>query len=118
MAMNTSFQSGEGLRSGMMGLEPPPQAPGQPPPPPQGQPMQPGQPPQQQGFNGVVDVQGQPVKVVNGMAQFQGKPYFVSPPVSVVLDQNKRIVGKVENGKLSPMNPKHVDAIHKAVGQG
>lgn len=64
---------------------------------------------QQQGYNGMVQVQGQPVPVQNGVAQFQGQQFFVSHDGSMVIDGQRNLLGQVQNGQFVP-----TDAAHQA----
>ena len=72
--------------------------------------MQPNSPTQGQpggGYNGVVSVEGQQVQVPEGIAQFGGKQYLVSDDGSMVVDQERKIVGYVQNGQFKPMDAQH-----------
>ena len=77
--------------------------------------------PQQQGgaqgtpFNGVVDVKGKQVKVVNGTANVNGQNYHVANDGSMVINDQKQIIGYVEDGELKPMDEQHA-AILKQKG--
>ena len=64
-------------------------------------PMQ-GQPPTQpqQGWNGVVNVGGQPVEVRNGVGTFQGKQYFVSNDGRIVADEQRNFIGIIQDGNF------------------
>ena len=53
-----------------------------------------------QGYNGTVIAFGKPVEVVNGVADIVGDAYFVSEDGSVVMDQERNIVGSVQNGEF------------------
>lgn len=89
------------MQNGMMGGQPQPQQM-----PPQGGMMQ--QPQQEQpqqkqegGFNGVLEVGGQKVQVVDGVAEFQGKQYMVSDDGLIVMDKDQNLIGIIQNGKVS-----------------
>lgn len=76
-------------------------------PPTMGQPMM-GQPmaeQPQQGWNGVVNVQGQPVEVRNGVGVFQGKKYFVSNDGKIVADEQRNFIGMIQNGNFVKATP-------------
>src|SRR5688500_10240434 len=50
------------------------------------------------GYNGVVDVNGQKISVKRGLAEFNGQEYFVSDDGDFVIDQNFMVGGRVVNG--------------------
>lgn len=72
---------------------------GQPPPMPAGPVQQPTQQPEQ-GWNGVVNVNGQPVEVRNGVGTFQGKQYFVSNDGRIVADEQRNFIGIIQDGNF------------------
>lgn len=53
---------------------------------------------QSQGWSGTVNVQGQPVQVQNGVGEFQGKKYFVSNDGMIVADEQRNLIGIVQDG--------------------
>ena len=53
-------------------------------------------------FNGTIDVQGQKIQVKNGQADFQGQTYKVSKE-GQVSDPKGQMIGRVDNGKFTPM---------------
>jgi hypothetical protein len=59
------------------------------------------------GYNGVVSVDGKQVQVVEGVADVGGQKFLVSDDGSMVVDQNQRIVGYVEEGQFRPMDAEH-----------
>lgn len=59
-----------------------------------------GQPQQQQGYSGEVDVAGSKVTVSNGVAEYDGKKYYVSNNGEMVLDENRRLVAQITDGKV------------------
>lgn len=61
----------------------------------------------QQPYNGIVDVDGTPVEVVNGFAEYEGDKFYVSPDGSVVIDQKRTLIGYVQNGKFMPSDEEH-----------
>jgi len=67
------------------------------------------------GYNGVVSVNGEQVQVSEGVAEFGGKKYLVSDDGSIVIDQDRRIVGYIENGQFKPMDAEHA-ALLKSKG--
>jgi hypothetical protein len=75
------------------------------------------QPPEQnaQGkpFNGSVTVNGKKVEVEDGIATMGEKKFFVSTDGSVVIDQNRNVVGSVENGKFVPTTEQHIAELKK-----
>lgn len=65
------------MSKGLMGLEPP-------------------------GYNGVVRMGMQPIRVMNGTFQFQGKRFYVSDKGEVT-DENDNDVAVIRNGQLAPV---------------
>lgn len=67
---------------------------------------QPGMPPPdmsgmmqpQQAFSGTVSVNGQPVEVQNGVAEFGGKKYYVSNDGEIVADEKGNFIGMIQDG--------------------
>ena len=57
------------------------------------------------GFNGTVDVEGQPVKVTNGVAKFQGKLFYVDKNGAIVKNDQRVPVGVIQKGKYHPVSP-------------
>lgn len=53
-----------------------------------------------------VEVEGKKVPVQRGIAMFNGHPYFI-PDGKTVIDQNRQVVGSVQNGKFVPSQPPH-----------
>jgi hypothetical protein len=51
-----------------------------------------------------VEVEGKKIPVQNGIAMFNGQPYFI-PDGKTVLDQRRQVVGSVRNGKFVPNAP-------------
>ena len=64
-------------------------------------------------YNGTVDVQGQPVQVQNGVAQVEGKPYFVSDNGAMVVDQSRNIIGKITDGKFEPISLEYLNQMRQ-----
>lgn len=62
-------------------------------------------------FNGVIDVEGQPVRVVDGVVDFEGERFFVSDDGHVVIDKDRRFVGIIQNGKFVLGTPEVVDQL-------
>ena len=60
-------------------------------------------------YNGTVDVQGQPVQVQNGVAQVEGKPYFVSDNGAMVIDQQGKLLGHVVDGQFEVVTPDYMN---------
>ena len=67
------------------------------------------------GYNGIVLVDGGQVPVSKGVADVGGKKYLVSDDGSIVIDQDRRIVGYVEAGQFKPMDAQHA-ALLKSKG--
>lgn len=61
----------------------------------------PQQPQQPQPFSGVVNYQGQPIPVTNGIAYFNGKRFMVGTNGNVT-DTNGGNIGSVMNGNFIP----------------
>ena len=61
----------------------------------------------QQPYNGIIDVDGTPVEVVNGFAEYEGDKFYVSPDGSVVIDQERTLIGYVQDGKFMPSDEEH-----------
>lgn len=73
-------------------------------------------PPQAQAggaYNGTVDVKGQSVQVKDGIAEMGGKRYFVAIDGSVVMNEQRQVVGKVVNGKFEPTDEAHIAELRK-----
>jgi hypothetical protein len=66
------------------------------------------------GYNGVVSVNGKPVQVTQGVANMDGKNYLVSDDGSMVVDQDQRIVGYIENAQFKPMDAEHAAQLEQA----
>ena len=78
----------------------------------QSAPSQPQETPQQpsstqQPYNGTVDVDGTPVEVVNGFAEYEGDKFYVSPDGSVVIDQERNLIGYIQDGQFMPSDEDH-----------
>lgn len=61
----------------------------------------------QQPYNGIIDVDGTPVKVVNGFAEYEGDKFYVSPDGSVIIDQERNLIGYVQDGVFMPSDEEH-----------
>lgn len=73
-------------------------------------------PPQAQtsdAYNGTVNVNGNPVQVKDGIAEMGGKRYFVAIDGSVVMNEQRQVVGKVVNGKFEPTDEAHISELRK-----
>ncbi len=68
----------------------------------------------QQGYSGVVQVQGQPVQVQNGEANFGGQTYYVSHDGSMVVDAQRNLLGHVQGGQFMPTTDEHVAQLRGA----
>lgn len=62
----------------------------------------------QQGYNGTVDVMGKPVKVTNGVAEFDGQQYFVSANGLLIVNNKRQVVGYIEDGEFKPHDAKQL----------
>ena len=66
-------------------------------------------------FNGTVLVEGRPVQVINGVANFNGQTYYVSDDGKLVVDKNMGFIGIIHNGRFVPATP---ELVHQLSGQG
>lgn len=73
----------------------------------------PAQPQQQGAYNGTVDVMGEPVEVVNGVAEVEGEKYFVSIDGDMVANIKGQLIGYVEEGKFKPNDAEHLDELRQ-----
>lgn len=64
-------------------------------------------------FNGVVNVDGQPVQVTNGQATFQGQLYAISNDGSMVVTPDKHIVGYIEANNFKPMDQQQMEKLRQ-----
>ena len=65
-------------------------------------------------YNGSVDVQGEPVQVKDGIADFQGEKFFVSANGEMVITKDGQFIGKVEAGKFVQADQKMIDGMVKS----
>lgn len=73
------------------------------------------QPQQQSGhFNGMVTFQGQPVEVRNGQASIQGETFTVSDDGMLVVDDERRFVGLIQDGQFIQATPEIIDQLKQA----
>lgn len=63
---------------------------------------------QNAGYSGTVDVAGKPIEVKNGVAEVQGKQFFVSVTGDMVADEQGRLVGFIENGVFKKNTNEHL----------
>lgn len=75
----------------------------------------PAQPQQQGAYNGTVDVMGEPVEVVNGVAEVEGEKYFVSNNGKIVINSKHQVFGYIEDGVFKPLDRQHYEML-KAEG--
>lgn len=59
-------------------------------------------------FNGVIYVQGNPVQVKNGIAEYQDDRVFVSSDGSFVMDEQRNVLGKIVNNEFMPTDEAHI----------
>lgn len=62
---------------------------------------------EQKGYNGTVNVSGQPVEVSNGVAEVEGQKYYVTADGALVIDMKSQPIGYVENGEFHPTDAHH-----------
>ncbi len=67
--------------------------------------------PQSGGYNGGVVVDGKQVQVTEGVAEVGGQRFLVSDDGSMVVDQNQRIVGYIQDGQIRPMDAEHAEKL-------
>lgn len=65
------------------------------------------------GYNGVVSVEGKQVQVTEGVADVDGQKFLVSDDGSLVIDQNRRIIGYVQDGQFKPIDAEHAAMLKK-----
>lgn len=65
------------------------------------------------GYTGEITVDGEKVPVTNGQTNYQGKTYYVSKDGSIVIDQQKQIVGSIKGKTFVPVNQKQLEQLHK-----
>jgi len=63
---------------------------------------------QQGTYNGDVKVRGTTVHVVNGVAQYNGKTFYLSANGGMVIDDKFRLYGFVENGEFKETTQEHL----------
>lgn len=70
--------------------------------------------PQQQGaYNGVVDVQGTSVRVIDGIAEYDGERYFVSNNGQMVVNEKRQVLGYIEDGQFKPIDANHIATLKR-----
>lgn len=65
------------------------------------------------GWTGTVEHDGEQIGVKNGLAHFNGQVYIVSDDGRLVVDQNKRLVGVIQNGKVENPTPEIIDQLQR-----
>lgn len=70
-------------------------------------------PQQSAGYNGVVSVNGEDVVVQGGVAQYDGKTYYVSNDGDMVIDGSRNIIGYVDGGKFKPIDQAHLNMLRE-----
>jgi len=63
------------------------------------------------GYNGTVMVEGNPINVVEGMAEFNGEQYFVNADGSFVVDRDHAVVGRVVDGEFIPIDEAYLEEL-------
>lgn len=62
---------------------------------------------QPMGYTGIVSAMGQKINVNNGLAEYEGKQYFISNNGEMVIDKNRNLIGYVKDGEFKPMDQGH-----------
>ena len=70
--------------------------------------------PSSQGYNGVVSVQGHPVPVKNGVADIGGEQFYVSHDGNIVVNQQRQLIGIIQNGKFMEATPEIINQLQHA----
>lgn len=66
-------------------------------------------------YNGTIEIMGQQVEVVDGIATDEdGNKVYVSPNGEVVADAKGKILGTVENGKFSVLDKQRAAAMEQS----
>lgn len=65
------------------------------------------------GFNGVVQSDEGPIKVVNGKASIGGQDYIVSDDGRLVVDLKGNLVSIIVNNKAMPITPEIEDQLRQ-----
>ena len=50
------------------------------------------------GYNGIISVEGEKIKVSEGVFEYDGESYYISDDGSMVVDRERNIIGRIENG--------------------
>jgi hypothetical protein len=66
------------------------------------------------GYSGVVSVNGNPVEVVDGVAEFEGQTFFISKDGSMVMTQQAEVVGSIQNGEFIPIDEAYLEQLRAA----
>lgn len=74
----------------------------------QAQPQQPAQQSQGKPYNGTVTVNGKQVQVNDGIAEFNGKRFFISTDGGIVMDESRHVIGRIENGTFKPVDEQQI----------
>ncbi len=64
-----------------------------------------------QGYNGTVLVNGVPVEVVDGTADFEGQTYFISKDGSMVMNSNAEVLGRIQDGEFIPIDEAYAEQL-------
>ncbi len=63
------------------------------------------------GFSGRIEVRGRLMNVVDGVLKSGPKNYYVSNNGEMVVNENRQIVGYVENGALVPITKEYTEKL-------
>ena len=50
------------------------------------------------GYNGIISIEGEKIKVSEGVFEYDGESYYISDDGSMVVDRERNIIGRIENG--------------------
>jgi hypothetical protein len=66
------------------------------------------------GYSGTVTVNGNPVEVVDGVAEFEGSQYFISKDGSMVMTAQAEVVGSIQDGEFIPIDEAYAQQLRDA----
>ena len=67
--------------------------------------------PDAKAFNGDVDVEGEKIHVKDGICHYDGETYLVSDDGGLIIDMNKEVMGRIENGKFIPRDDQYLQQL-------
>lgn len=66
-----------------------------------------------QGYTGEISVDGEKVQVQNGQAQYQGQTFYVSKDGSIVINEQKKVIGQIKGKSFVPVNQMQIEQLRK-----